>query len=132
MNTNKRIVYPELSYALMAVLFNVHNKLGSSYQEKYYQRAIETELKKQNIPFLREKEITLFYGNQGIGKYLLDFVIDSKIALEIKTVPFLKDEFIRQILAYLASANLKLGIIANFRTEKLTYRRIINPKVLIQ
>ena len=116
----------------MGALFKVQNKLGSSYQEKYYQRAIATELKEQNIPFIREKEIILGYGNEGIGKYRLDFVIDNKIALEVKTVPFLKDDFTRQLLAYLASANLKLGIIANFRTRRLTYRRIVNPKVILK
>lgn len=131
-DTNKRIVYPELSYQLMGALFKVHNKLGSSYQEKYYQRAIATELENQKLPFVREKEIILSYGNTGIGKYRLDFVIDDKLALEIKTVPFLKDEFIRQLLAYLVSANLKLGVIANFRTQRLTYRRVINPKVVIK
>ena len=90
MNTNKQIlilpcsnklIYPELSFKLMGALFKVQNKLGSSYQEKYYQRAIATELKEQNIPFIREKEIILGYGNEGIGKYRLDFVIDNKIAL---------------------------------------------------
>jgi len=115
----------------MGALFKVHNKLGPSYQEKYYQRAISAELQNQAIPFIREKEIILGYGNLGIGSYYLDFVIDNKIALEIKTVPFLKDEFVRQLLAYLVSANLKLGIIANFRTQKLTYKRIVNPKVVI-
>jgi len=89
-------------------------------------------LKKQKIPFIKEKEIILGYGNEGIGRYRLDFVIDDKIALEIKTVPFLKDEFTKQLLAYLVSANLKLGIIANFRTQKLTYKRVINPKVIIK
>jgi len=116
----------------MGVLFKVHNKLGSAYQEKYYQRAIAAELRAQNVNFIREKEIVLGYGNEGIGKYRLDFVIENKIALEIKAVPFLKDELTRQLLAYLVSANLKLGIIANFRTKKLTYKRVINPKVIIQ
>lgn len=120
-NTNKRIVYPELSYQLMGVLFKVHNKLGPSYQEKYYQRAIAVELKYQRIPFIREREITLAYGNQGIGKYRLDFVIDNKIALEIKTVPFLKSQFINQLLAYLVSANLKLGIIQTNYQPKSNY-----------
>lgn len=42
-NEYKRIIYPELSYKIMGILFKVHNKLGSSYQEKYYQRAINKE-----------------------------------------------------------------------------------------
>ncbi|MGB9637313.1 MAG: GxxExxY protein, partial [Microgenomates group bacterium] len=46
-NSNKRTIYGELSYKVMGALFKVHNKLGPSYQEKYYQRAIETEFKNQ-------------------------------------------------------------------------------------
>lgn len=71
------------------------------------------------------------YTDEDIGKYFLDFVVDGKIALEIKTTPMLKQEYFNQLLAYLNSANLKLGIIANFRTERLTYKRLVNPKVKI-
>ncbi len=134
MDANKRIgslVYPELSYQLMGALFTVHNKLGNTYQEKYYQRAIEVELTNLGISFVREKEITIGYGNIGIGKYFLDFIVDSKIVLEIKTTPGIAVPYERQLLAYLESANMKLGIVANFRTDKLTYRRLINPHVKI-
>lgn len=132
MNTNERtIIYPELSYKLMGVLFNIHRQLGNSYQEKYYQRAISLSLNEAKIPYGKEVLIELTFNNQGIGKYFLDFVIDNKIALEIKTVPFIKDEYYKQLLAYLNAANLKLGIVANFRSNRLTYKRLINPKVKI-
>lgn len=128
----KKIIYPKLSYKLMGVLFKVHNNLGSSYKEKYYQRAIEEELRLQNIPFEKEKEIRIGYGNKGIGKYYLDFVIDGKIALEVKAVPFFKKDYLNQVLTYLDAAKLKLGIVANFRTERLTYRRLVNPRVKVE
>lgn len=127
MGTNKRIIYPELSYKVMGVLFKVHNKLGSSYQEKYYQRAIVKELENQKIPFNREKQIELTYEDEKIGKYFLDFVIDDKIVLEVKAVPFIKREWTNQVVAYLVSTGLPLAIIANFRTSRLTYKRIVNP-----
>lgn len=123
------LVYPELSYQLMGALFRVHNKLGSSYQEKYYQRAIEQELLSCQIPFEREKEIKLIYGDKGIGKYFLDFVVDGKIALEVKAVPFLRREYLNQVLAYLDAVRLKLGIVVNFHTQRLTYKRLVNPHV---
>jgi GxxExxY protein len=82
------LIYPELSYKIMGTLFKVHNKLGPKFQEKYYQRAIEIELKKQKIPFAREKVIKLEYENEKIGKYFIDFVIDGKIALEIKAADY--------------------------------------------
>ena len=130
--TNERInglIYPDLSYKLMGILFKVHRKLGNSYQEKYYQRAIESELKSQKIDYNRELLIRLNYDGTDIGKYFLDFVIDRKIALEIKAVPVLKDQYFNQVLAYLDSAKLKLGIIANFRPERLFYKRLVNPRV---
>ncbi|OGI77540.1 hypothetical protein A3B85_02280 [Candidatus Nomurabacteria bacterium RIFCSPHIGHO2_02_FULL_37_13] len=129
--TEDKIIYKELSYKIMGVLFKIHRKLSNSYQEKYYQRAIEVELRQENIPYKREVLVKLAYGNENIGKYFLDFVIDSKIALEIKTVPFLRQEYLNQVLAYLDAANLKLGIVVNFRTNRLTYKRLVNPKVKI-
>ena len=50
-NTNKTIVLPELSYKVMGVLFAVHNELGPSLLEKYYQRAVAKELSRQELSF---------------------------------------------------------------------------------
>jgi GxxExxY protein len=126
-NSNK-IVYPELSYKIVGVLFKVHNKLGPRYQEKYYQRAIETELDSQKIKYIKQIPIDLEYDNKIIGRYFLDFLIDGKIALEIKAVSRLRREDFRQISQYLQTSGLKLGILANFRTERLSYKRILNSK----
>jgi len=125
------LIYGGLSYKLMGILFKVHRKLGNSYQEKYYQRAIALALDEAKIPYRREVEIDLSYNKQKIGKYYLDFVIDNKIALEIKTAPRIKDEYYKQLLAYLDATNLKLGIVANFRTKRLTFKRLVNPRVKI-
>jgi len=129
--TQDKIVYKDLSYKLMGVLFRVHRRLGNAYQEKYYQRAIEADLQKEGIPYEREVLVRLNYEDKNIGKYFLDFVIDGKIALEVKTVPALRQEYLNQVLAYLDVANLKLGIVANFRTKRLSYKRLVNPRVKI-
>lgn len=62
---NKRInanelIYPELSYKLMGVLFRVHRQLGNRYQEKYYQRAVEADLGREKIAYEREFEVKLY------------------------------------------------------------------------
>ena len=60
--TNKKLIYPELSYLIMGILFEVHNKLGTKYQEKHYQRAIEIKLKELKIPYEREKNVKIKFG----------------------------------------------------------------------
>ena len=125
------LIYKELSYKIMGVLFKVQNKLGTKYQEKYYQRAIETELKQQKIKFEKEKLIRLSYEGESIGRYFVDFVIEDKIALETKTLEFFRKNDFKQVLSYLNTLNLKLAILVNFQTPRISYKRIINSRVKI-
>ncbi len=123
---NKEIVEKELSYRIMGVLFSVHSALGGRYQEKYYQRAVETAFKHEGLEFKREIEVDLCFQDEKIGKYRLDFLIEKRVVLELKTVPMVDREDYRQVRAYLKSTGLKLGIIANFRGPRLQYKRILN------
>jgi len=102
----KDIVYPKLSYNILNVLFKVHNVLGSKYQEKYYQRAIEVELLRREIPFEREKYVRVEYEGILIEKYYVDFVVDKKIILELKTQDFFTKKDYKQVCGYLNSLNL--------------------------
>jgi len=117
-----------LSYKIVGVLFRIHSALGSGYQEKYYQKAIATELKKQNISFKEQVCVPLMYSGESIGRYFIDFVINEKIILEIKAAQKFYARDIRQVLAYLKQSDIQLGIVANFGKEKLEYKRILKGK----
>lgn len=122
------ILYKELSYQLVGILFSVHNELGNRYQEKYYQRAIEEALTTARVRFTREISVDLQYNGKNIGKYFLDFLIEDAIILEIKAVPRLLPKDFSQVFAYLRANNIELGILANFRKERLAYKRILNSQ----
>lgn len=123
------IIYPELSYKIIGVLFEVYNKFGYSYPEKYLQRAIEEALKTNKISFEKEKKVDLYFDEKKIGNHFVDFVIDGKVILEIKKGFKLSTADIKQVLMYLRSLNLKLGILVYFNSEKLLYKRIVNSEV---
>lgn len=122
-----KLVYPELSYKIVGLLFEVHSRLGGSYQEKYYQRALEKLLKQENLKYQKEIPVGITFEGDKIGKYFLDYLIEDKIILELKAVPKLSPIDFRQVRAYLKAKDLQLGILANFRGDKLQYRRILNP-----
>ena len=127
-NLSEFIVYPEESYKIMGVLFEAHNKLGTKYQEKHYQRAVETKFIEYNIPHKKEVEVKINFGNRELGTFFLDFVVFNKVILELKKVNFISRDDIKQALRYLDAMKLKLCILANFKYKKLEYKRIINPK----
>jgi GxxExxY protein len=62
-----KLVHEELTYQVLGALFKVHNQFGRGYQEKYYQRAIEAEFRRQGIPFVREVVVPLQYEGEPIG-----------------------------------------------------------------
>ena len=114
-----KLVYEELTYRIIGILFKVHNLLGGSLEERYYQRALEKEFK--------EQEIDVTYEGQKIGKHRLDFIVEGKVIIELKTLPFIGSKETNQLLAYLKSTGVKVGLLVNFRSPKVAYKRVINP-----
>jgi GxxExxY protein len=123
--TNK-LIYPELSYKINGIIFEVHNELGGSHLEKYYQKAIAIKLKKYNIQFVEQYYIPLMVENQIIGKYFLDFLIEDKIVLELKRGRYIPRNVYYQTNKYLQTLNLHLAIVACFATDVAVIKRIIN------
>lgn len=120
------LLHKELSYKIIGIIFNVFNKLGYGYQEKYYQRAISLELENENLNYIREKEFKLKYEDKTIGKYFLDFIIENKIVLELKVANSFYAQDVKQILGYLKATGLQLGILVIITPEGVKYKRIIN------
>ncbi|MBI2103387.1 GxxExxY protein [Candidatus Woesebacteria bacterium] len=124
-----KIIYKELSYKVVGLLFEVYNQLGSDFQEKYYQRALSKLLQKETIPFDKEFPVDIVVEGEKIGKNFIDFVISGKIAVDLKKGNRFRMGDIKQMLTYLRSSKLKLGIIAYFGSKGVRVKRIINSKV---
>ncbi len=121
-----KIIYKDLSYKIMGLTFNVFKNIGYGYREKYYQRAMEEEFKKENVRYKRESPVRLIYGGRIIGRYFMDFIIEDKVILELKVAKDFYTKNIKQILSYLTAKNLKLGILAIITKDGVKYTRLVN------
>ena len=125
-NADKRgLLYEDLTYKIRGLLFGVYNKLGPSYKENVYGNALEEELKKNHVPYEREKIIDVIYNNKKVGIYKPDFIIDSKIILEIKAQPFIGKLEIKQTWHYLKGSPYRLALLVNFGSKELQIKRIV-------
>lgn len=122
------LIYPELSYTIIGILYKVYNMIGGGYQEKLYQKAIKGELFAQKIPFLEQVRTDLNYNGRIIGRYYLDFIIDHKVVLELKTTPSFSIKDIMQVLNYLKQGDLKLGILASLNRNNIMFKRILKGR----
>jgi GxxExxY protein len=121
-----KVIYPELSYKLVGLMYEVYNELGYGYQEKYYQRAIEKYFQESKIKYNKELYCPIKIKEKNIGSYRLDFLIDDKIVLELKVANQVYIKHIKQVLGYLKQNNLKLGILSVFTKDGVKIQRILN------
>jgi len=120
------LIYKRDSYKIIGICMEVHNNLGAGFSEIVYKDALEYEFNKANISFEREKEYTVKYKDIILPhKFFADFVVADKIILEIKAVKKISDEFIAQVINYLAVSENKLALLVNFGEESLNYKRLI-------
>ncbi|QXU51670.1 GxxExxY protein [Chryseobacterium sp. D764] len=107
----------------------VHKTLGLGLLESAYEECLFYELNKQGILVERQKSMPLVYDEvkMDVG-YRLDFLIEKKIVLEIKSIESLQDIHLAQILTYFRLSNCKLGMLINFNTLQFKngVKRVIN------
>jgi GxxExxY protein len=125
-NLGENVVYPELSYQLMGIAFEIHNILGPGFTENIYEAAFVKELWLKQIPFEQQFPVQVCYKDEIIGVYRLDLLIDHKIVIELKAVSELNDLFKQQTLSYLKAGDYRLGILMNFGSRRLQHTRIPN------
>ena len=126
--TNK-ILYKEESFAIVGACMKVHRTLGAGFFFFFYEEALEREFQNLKIPFKRQVKLDLYYGNQKLTKqYRADFICYDEIIVEIKAVSLIPTAFYAQLQNYLKCTNIELGMLINFGTSSLTYKRMINLK----
>jgi len=106
----------------------VHSALGNGFQEVIYQRSLEYELGLQNIQFAREVEMPVYYKDLQVGTRRVDFLIENVLSVEIKAIIELEDVHLAQAMNYLEAYNLEVGLLINFGSRSLTFKRVHNKK----
>lgn len=114
----------EETYKIIGICMEVHRNLGPGLLEVIYKDALEIEFRENNIPFEREKEFLIEYKGKILPhKFYADFIVNEDIILEVKAVKEFSNEHIAQVLNYLKLANSEIGLLVNFQTKSLQYKR---------
>jgi GxxExxY protein len=122
----KDLIYPELSYQVTGILFEVWSGVGIGHKEKFYQKAVAQGLGNHDLRYKEQLPVKINFRGKFIGLYYFDFLIEEKFVLEIKVRNYFSKNDINQLYAYLKAAKLKLGIIAHFTKTGVKIKRVVN------
>jgi GxxExxY protein len=120
--------YKEMTHKIIGAAMQVHKVLGNGFQEVIYQRAMEIELPLFRLDFKREFEMPIWYRKQQIGTRRVDFLVEDVISVELKALTKLEDVHLAQAINYLEAYNLEVGLLINFGSKSLEFKRLINSK----
>jgi GxxExxY protein len=130
MDAPSKILFKDESYAIIGACMKVHRALGPGFLEAVYEEVVEKEFIVQNIPYKRQVKLDLYYEGVQLSKhYRADFVCYDSIIVELKAVTQIPSVFYAQLQNYLKCTNMELGMLINFGTPSLTYKRIVNSKI---
>lgn len=118
----------ELTYKINGCAMKVHNTLGNGFQEVIYQRCLAIELERAGISFQREQEQEIYYEGIHVGTRRADFVVEEKVIVELKALVNLEDVHLAQAKNYVVAYDFPIGILINFGSASLQFKKIFNKK----
>ena len=119
LSTPKEYLFKEITEKIISCALEIHSSLGPGLLENLYEEAMEHELKSRGIKYQRQKELEITYKGNPIGSYRLDYLIEDRVIVELKCVKAIKGIHIAQLLTYLRTENIRVGLVINFNVERL-------------
>ena len=101
----------------------IRRQLGPGFLEKVYKNAMVVELRKLKLNFETEKLIQVLYDGIVVGEYRTDIIVDGKLILELKATQDLSIANEVQLINYLTSTQIDDGLLINFGSDKLLFKR---------
>ncbi len=120
--------FKEVTEKIIGAAMKVHASLGNGFQEVIYQRAMEIEMEDMGVHFKREFEMTIYYKGREIGLRRVDFFVEEKIMVELKAIIQLENVHLAQAKNYLEAYNMEVGLLINFGSASLQFKRLENNK----
>ena len=117
--------HDELTKKIIGCCFEVHSALGPGFNEKIYAKALEHQLTLAHLNFVAEKEFSVIFKDQFVGKFRCDIFVEGRVIVELKSVTgFTPKLFKSQVLSYLKASNVKTGLLINFGNDSCEVSRI--------
>lgn len=120
--------YQDITEKIIGSAMRVHGALGNGFQEVIYQRALEIEMKDIGLKFEREFEMPVYYKGNVIGQRRVDFFVEKKVMVELKSIIQLEKVHLAQAKNYLEAFNMEVGLLINFGNTSLQFNRLRNLK----
>lgn len=118
------MLHGELTSKIIRAFFRVNDKLGYGFLEKVYENAMLVELRDNGLQVEKQKNIKVYYKGYEVGDYYADLIVKNLVIVELKATETLSEEHEAQLINYLRSTRIEVGLLLNFG-KKAEFKRKI-------
>jgi len=125
--------YEELTGKIIGCAMKVHSTLGPGFLESIYRKALAHELRKSGLKVELQWPIEVTYDGLNVGNFFADLFVEDCVIVELKAVQNTATIHEVQLVNYLAATAIDVGLLFNFGTTTLEYKRkhrVYKPKNL--
>ena len=122
--------HSDITGKIIGCAMEVHKRIGCGFQEIIYSRALNHEMHLQGLKFVRELDMPIYYRDERVGMRRVDFFVENVVMVEIKAVSHLEDLHLAQGLNYLEAYRMEVGLLINFGSKSLEFKRLMKTHKL--
>ena len=126
MADNPNYKHSELTDTIIGVFYDVYNDLGFGFLESVYRKALRLALMGKGLAVESEVPVSVFFRGVSVGDFRADLVVNQLVLLELKTAEKIVRAHEAQVLNYLRSTELELGLILNFGPQPQVRRLLLD------
>src|SRR5216684_5973942 len=101
----------ELTDKIIGVFYDVYNELGHGFLESTYSEAMALALTESGLANAREVPVPVWFRGRKVGQYFADLIVESDVLLELKASRTLESAHEAQLLHYLRSTDIEVGLL---------------------
>ena len=118
------LMHGKVTSGIIGAFYDSYNELGFGYAESLYVKALAIELETRRFTFGREVPLNVRYKGTIIGEFRADLIVDECVIAECKSVDRLIPAHDSQVINYLKSTGITVGLILNFSPTP-SFRRLL-------
>ena len=120
--------YGEITEKIIGCAFEVIKELGAGFLESVYEKALTIALREKGLRVQCQQPLNVHFRQQVVGEFYADLVVEGKVIVELKAVKAIAPEHQAQIINYLKATGIEVGLLINFGSPKIEYKRFARRK----
>lgn len=116
--------HADLTEKIIGIFYDVYNELGYGFLESVYEESLAIALKEAGLTIHRQVPVPVWFRGRSVGEFRVDVLVENRVLLELKSAKTLDPAHEAQLLHYLKSTEIEVGLLLNFGSRP-QFRRLI-------